>query len=173
MKNKSSLIAALGGMITAASLVLMLLTRVVPFSEMIFPAIAGVLLIPAVFELGTGWSAAAYAATGLLSLIFTFQNGAAFYYICFFGLYTIIKNHIEHLRKRPLQWAAKLVFFNLSASALYFIIAAAAGLPGFVTKYGVPIALVLANVMFVVYDIALSRLIVIYAVKMRKKVIKK
>ena len=169
MPVKRSDIVAFGGVLTGLSLLLILLTRVIPFTEMALPAVAGALLIAAVIELGAKWSVVIYAAVGLFSLIFTFDNGAAFYYIVFFGLYSIVKNYIEHIRSKLLQWVVKIVFFNLCAAALYFIIAAVSGLPAFVTRYGLMIALALSNAVFIVYDIALSRLIVTYITRLRSK----
>lgn len=173
MPNKKSEIVAFGVVLTGLSLLLILLTRAIPFAEMALPAVAGALLIVGVMELGPKWSAVIYAAVSLFALIFTFDNGAAFYYIVFFGLYSIVKNHIEHLHSKPLQWVVKIIFFNLCAVALYFIISAVSGLPSAFAKYGLPIIAVAANAIFIVYDIALSRLIVTYVFKLRNKIFKR
>jgi hypothetical protein len=168
MKNKKANIVALGGMLTAMSLLLMLLTRVIPFSEQALPAIAGVLLISAVLEAGAGWAFVIYLAVALLSLFFAFQNGAALYYILFFGHYTIIKSYIERIKIKPLQWVVKILLFNVCAVASYYAMIAVTGIPDALTKYGLPITLGLINVVFILYDIALSRLVVMYVTRIRK-----
>lgn len=155
-------------MLAALSLLLMLLTRAVPFSEMALPAVAGVLLIFAVMEMGAGWALVIYAAVSLLSLLVAFENGAALYYILFFGLYPILKNYVERIRTRPLQWAAKLALFNLCAVALYFLTARLFGMPQAIARYGLALAVAVVNVTFVIYDFALSRLIVLYVYKIRR-----
>ena len=166
---KRSGIVALGGMIAAVSVVLMLLTVYIPLLEQALPALAGVLLIAAVIETGAGWAFVIYIAVGLLSLLFAFNNGAAFYYILFFGLYTIVKSFIERIPIKPLQWVVKLLFFNMCAVAVYFVIFVwILHLPDSVFKYGYAATLAVINVVFIVYDIALSRLVVTYRTRIRK-----
>jgi hypothetical protein len=168
VRVKRSNIVALGGMIAAVSVVLMLLTVYIPLLEQALPALAGVLLIAAVIETGTGWAFVIYTAVGLLSLLFAFQNGAAFYYILFFGQYTIVKSFIERIPQKPLQWVVKIILFNVCAVAVYFVVLLVAGLPQNVFVYGYPVTIALINVMFIVYDIALSRLVVTYRTRIRK-----
>lgn len=159
---------AFGGMLAAVSLLLMLLTRAVPFSEMALPGIAGVLLIFAVMEMGAGWALVIYVAVSLLSLLVAFENGAALYYILFFGLYPIVKNYVERIPLRPAQWAVKLAVCNACAAAVYFATVKLFGAPGLVARYGAVLVLIAVNVVFFVYDYALSRLIVLYVYKIRK-----
>lgn len=155
-------------MLAAVSLTLMLLTRAVPFSEMALPAIAGVLLIFAVMEMGAGWALVIYVAVSLLSLLVAFSNGAALYYIFFFGLYPILKSCLERIPSRPAQWILKLLLFNACAAALYFLTVKLFGMPGAVTRYGLALVAAVVNLTFIVYDFALSRLIVLYVYKIRR-----
>ena len=159
---------AFGGMLAAVSLVLMLLTRAVPFSEMALPGVAGVRLIFAVMEMGAGWARVIYAAVSLLSLLVAFENGAALYYILFFGLYPIVKNYVERIPLRPAQLAAKLVICNVCAAAVYFATVKLFGVPGLVGRYGAVPVLIAVNAVFFLYDYALSRLVVLYVYKIRK-----
>jgi hypothetical protein len=168
VNKKRANIVALGGMISALSLLVMLLTRIIPFTEQAMPAIAGVLLLAAVMELGPGWSFVVYIAVSLLSMLFAAQNGAAFYYLLFFGHYTILKNYIEHIHNRIFQWVVKLALFNFCAVIVYFVTMWVSGVPESITKYGLPITMALINVVFILYDIALSRLVVTYAARLGK-----
>jgi hypothetical protein len=168
LREKRANIVALGGIIAAMSLVLMLLSRLIPFTEMALPALAGVLLISAVLEAGAGWAFVMYIAVGLLSLFFALSNGAALYYILFFGHYTIIKSFVERIPNKPLQWVVKLLIFNVCAVAVYFMMTVFVGLPEKLFNYGMPVLLVLINAVFILYDIALSRLIVTYFHRIRK-----
>ena len=169
MKSDGAFKVALGGMMAALSLILMLLTRVIPFSEMALPAVAGVLLIAAVLEVGAAWSFAIFAAVGLLSLFFAFQNGAAFYYVLFFGPYPIVKSYIERLKSRPVQWTVKILLFNICALLLYLASAKIFGVPDALIKYGWALSALVVNATFVIYDIALSRLVVLYVYRIRKR----
>jgi hypothetical protein len=168
LKEKKSNIVALGGMIAALSLVLMMLTLFIPFSEQALPAVAGVLLITAVLEAGPGWAFVIYIAVGLLSLFFALQNGASLYYILFFGHYTIIKSYVERLPNKLLQWVVKLLIFNICAAAVYYLVALVTGIPVDIYKYSLPVTLVLFNIVLILYDIALSRLVVLYYYRIRK-----
>lgn len=65
MKNTYKI--ALGGMITALSVLLMFLTGLFPMATYALPAIAGVLLISAVIEIGSGY--AFYDICGCIAVI--------------------------------------------------------------------------------------------------------
>ena len=60
---------ALGGMMAALSMVVMMLTGLIPMGEFALPAIAGMFLIPVVTEIGYGAAWLTYGAVALLSLI--------------------------------------------------------------------------------------------------------
>ena len=60
---------ALGGMLTALSVVCMFLTNVIPVAEYALPALAGVVIMVAVVELGYKGACMVYAASAALSLL--------------------------------------------------------------------------------------------------------
>lgn len=168
MANKQARGAALGGMLAALSLVLLLLTGVFPFAELVLPAIAGVLLVVAVLELDVRWAWGIFAAVCILGLLLCPNKDAAIYYLFFFGHYPLLKNHIEHLHSKVLQWIVKLPLFNACAILAYLLIAKLFGVPDDVGRYGYPLLLALMNAAFVLYDIALSRLIATYVFRLRR-----
>lgn len=173
LQQKKTYPVALGGMTAALSLIVMAMSRVIPYSEQALPAIAGVFLLAMVMEAGPAWSLLVYLSVSLLSLFFAVQNGAAVYYIVFFGPYPILKNYIEHLHGKPLQWVLKVVYFNLSAVVVYYATVFLLSLGNGFLKYGLPIALVAVNIILVIYDIALTRLVVWYVCRIRKKLFRR
>lgn len=156
---RKSQFVAQGGMLTAASLVLLLLAAVLPAGQVGVCAAAGV--IPAAplshsrIRLGTS----IYAATLLIGwLILPRKSLMAVYTVL--GLYTLAKYVIERWRKPVLEWVCKLIYCNLTAA----LVAAALGaglLPAVRIKAAFHVAalIVLFNLVFAVYDVAFSQLI--------------
>ena len=82
MPMKSSQKLAFGGILTALSVVVMLLSFF-SIADYALPAIAGVLLIPAVIEMGSSRALGVYAATAVLSFFLAPSKEAAVMYIAF------------------------------------------------------------------------------------------
>lgn len=169
---KKTYAVALGGIIAALSVVIMFFAAIFPIADLVLPGIAGVLLIAAVYEIGEGWSFLIFAAVSLLSLLLPSDKNAAVYYIFFLGHYPIVKSYIERIKNKYAVWALKLLVFNICAAAAVFVIIKISGMPDNLLKYNFALVAtayaVLMNVTFVVYDIAVSRLAVLYSLKLRK-----
>lgn len=158
---------ALGGMMGALSVVCMLLTGLVPMADFALPAIAGVFLIPIVVDAGCKAAWTAFGAISILSAMIAPNKECALYYIALFGFYPIAKSLIERRKGRLFPWVCKLVLFNISAavivlSAMYLFL-----FPSY-TKlmeeawWLFVCGWILINGVFVLYDIALTRLITAY-----------
>lgn len=166
-KATGSYTIALGGALTALSVVLMFLSALIPVGKLGLPAVAGVLLICAVFELGEGLAFLIFAAVSLLSLLLP-DKLAAVYYIAFLGYYPILKSFLERIKNKPLNWAAKLVVFNLCAAVVYYITIHIFGLTFGILKYGIVPVWLLLNAAFIVYDIAISGVARLYVARIGK-----
>ncbi len=162
---KQSAKIALGGILCALSLVCMLLT-VLPISQMGLPALAGVVLLPIILELGVKWGWMAYACVGLLSLLITPSMEAKILFIAFFGYYPVLKALIERLRKLWLEWVIKLAVFNVAMVASYGVLVLLFNFPTSefeIFGFNLPLViLAIANVAFVLYDIALTGVVTTY-----------
>ena len=165
---------ALGGLLAALSLVCMLLT-IFPFADYALPALAGVLLIPIVLESGVKWGFMVYAVVGILNAILTPSLEAKVLFIAFFGYYPVLKALIERIRFRPLEWAAKLLLFNGTFVAAYWLMLHVFALPAdSLELFGVNVPLLLlgtGNIVFVIYDVAVTNLIVLYQRMLRPKLL--
>lgn len=154
------------GVITALSTVLMLFTGLIPIGTYALPAMAGVLLIVVVVELGTAWAWPVYAASSVLSYLVAGDREAAMLFILFFGYYPILKAMIERRRKGFLSYAFKFLVFNAAMIAGYFISITLLAVPQeSFTLFGrnLAVAFLLAgNLAFLLYDIAVSSLVVTY-----------
>lgn len=71
---------ALGGVFSALALVSMLLSYLIPTATYACPALAGVMLIPVVIEVGKGWALCSYVAVSLLSFMIVSDKEMA---LCF------------------------------------------------------------------------------------------
>ena len=175
MKQSSKI--ALGGIIAALSVVSMLLT-VIPSMTFVLPAIAGVLLMMMVIEVNKGWAFMVFIAVGLISFFIVPDRMAAVVYVLFFGYYPILKALLESRLPRILEIILKFAVFNAAIVAAYYLLTFVMGIPvgelDFLLEKGIPIAgviaivLLAANGIFLIYDLALSRLIEAYLSRWQK-----
>lgn len=155
-------------MLAALSVTLMFISALFPIAELVLPAIAGILLICAVYEMGEGWAFLIFAAVSILSLLISPSKSSAIYYIFFLGHYPILKSFIERIKNKVLKWVIKIAVFNICVAGALFVSIALFGLSGDMFKYGYLVLAVLLNVTFVVYDIAISGFVGLYSTRIRK-----
>lgn len=154
-----------GGTIAALCIVLMLCTGLFPFATVALPAIAGVLLIPVVIELGVKWAALVYAVVSIVAFFITPEPSAMLMFVFFFGCYPILKALIEKIRKSMLEWALKFLLVNVSFFILFFLAQWLFNLNDVLPNlqvFGRFTFLVVwlgVNVVFLIYDLALTRLV--------------
>lgn len=156
---------ALGGILGALSLIFMLLT-VIPVGTYALPAVAGAVLIPVAIEAGlrSGWMD--FIAVSLLVLFVTPDMEAKVLFISFFGYYPLMKATLEKHHKRWMEWLLKLALFNVTMVLSYLLMLFVFHLPmdEFVVN-GMNLAylfLLVGNVVFVIYDLALTNVISSY-----------
>lgn len=175
MKNGQKI--ALGGVMSALSLMLMMLTGLIPASDYSLPAIAGVALVPVAAELGRRWGLLCWGAVSLLSVFLVPVKESALLYVVFLGYYPIIKSLLENGRGRVVEWALKLLCFNASIGGTVGVVTWLWGIQLFDLALPVPAALAIVmavlNGTFILYDIALTRLITAYYRYFRPKYIKR
>lgn len=163
--NKSIRLAFCG-IITALSTVLMFLTGIITIGTYTLPALSGLLLTVVVIEIGPTWAWSVYIATSVLSFFIAPDKEAALLFILFFGYYPIIKSFIEQIKNKYLSYLLKLVVFNISVIAAFYISIYLLGVPKDSFEIGgvyLPwILLGIGNITFVLYDFAFSNLIVMY-----------
>lgn len=164
---------ALGGIIAALSLVLMLVSNFIPFLTYALPAVAGAVLMIMVIEINRRWAFCSYVAVSLLSLMILADKETAMMYVAFFGYYPIAKNIFEsHL---PAFWEklCKFLLFNIAVVVAYAIIIYVFNLPiDELEEYGkwaVPVLLLMGNIIFVLYDYLLTKLVTIYLKLWRRR----
>ena len=166
---KTSVKVSLGGVVAALSLVLMLLTSIIPFGTYAFPAFAGILLVLLVFNLGYAYAFAVYFVTAALSFLLVTDKEAALYYAMFLGFYPILKGVIERIPSKPVQYIVKLALFNVCMIAAFYIGITLLSIPKeSFNLFGVYLPwvfLILGNIVFIIYDLCITRLVTLYLLK--------
>ena len=151
---------AVCGLMTALSVVLMMLTTLVPVFMYVLPIVTGLLVLFTADVSNKKWGAGVYFSTAFLSILLITDKEAALTYALFFGYYPLIKDVIEKLPKL-ISWISKILLFNLAAISIGVISFYIFGISGEeyneFGKYTNPILLIMANVAFILYDFCLTR----------------
>lgn len=173
---KTSLKVSIGGAVAALGLVLMFMTALVPFGTFAFPCFAGMLLVMIVIEIGYPFALSVFAATALLSFLLVSEKEAPLLYAIFFGFYPVLKSLIERIGSRIVQYIVKFVLFNACMIGAFYIAILVLSIPteSFVI-FGVYLPwvfLAASNVMFILYDICITRIVTVYMLKWHHKISK-
>lgn len=179
---KKSTKIALAGTMAALCVVLMFLTGLFPFATLAIPALAGLLIAVMVVELGPLYAAMVYASSALLSFLVTPDLEASLVFCLFFGYYPLIKYWVERRRmKKAAEYLLKLLCCNLSMALLAgislfvwgisYIAAQAAPLGG--VWVAVAVVAAVGNGVFLLFDVALTRVISAYILWFRPKYLRR
>ncbi len=159
MKNKTKN-TAVCGLMTALSVVLMMLTTLIPVFMYVLPIVTGLLVLFIADVSNKKWALGVYFSTSFLSLLLLTDKEAALTYVLFFGYYPLIKDVIEKLPKW-VAWILKFILFNSAAVGIgaisFFLFGVSGDEYNEFGEYTIPILLVMANVVFILYDICLKR----------------
>ena len=158
-RTKTSLVSV-GGVLAAGALVLLWLACMAPSGQLGLTAAGGLFPMAAAVAAGRGAGYLCWGAAGLLGLILLPDKGVALLFLLFLGIYPVAKGAIESLRRLPLEWVLKLAFFNLALTLCWFLFRELflPALPDWLTD-SLPVLYGAGNVVFVLYDIGLSRLV--------------
>jgi hypothetical protein len=109
---------ALAGILTALGSASLLLENIFPTGKLGFYVLAGFFLSIVIMECGLSFGWISYIAVSLLAFLLVPEKTAILPYVLFFGVYSMVKSHIERLNKVIVEWILKFAFFNIS---LYFL----------------------------------------------------
>lgn len=149
----------------ALALVLLYVGTVVPTGNWGVVAVAGLMPAAVIISVGLTAGALCWAGVTLLAFLLLPDKLVVLLFGALFGLYPIVKNLVERLRRLPLEYILKLIFFNLSFTVIYRIMKAAvlASLPSQLSTLW--LLYLVGNVVFLVYDYGFSKLIGLYIVR--------
>ena len=149
---KSKYIAE-SGLLVALTLVILYATSIIPISKLSILTIASCLIPISIIRTSIKNTILVYIASSVLSF-FLVPTNIALYYTLFFGIYGIIKYFIEKIKIIPLELLLKLIAFNVSLWIIYLIAKSFLGILS--PKFSLWILLLGAQIVFLVYDYALT-----------------
>jgi hypothetical protein len=146
------------------------LAGALPTAKIALVGLAGLLGAAIRMRCGLPWGIAAYAVTALLSLLLVPQKAVSVLYAVFLGYYPVIKSSLERLSSKVLRWLLKLLIFNAALALLAAIGRAVLVLDLPADRRLLPVLLLGGNAAFVVYDLALTQLILFYLRRLGEKI---
>ena len=159
-------------MLAALGVIFLCLGALIEVLDISMAVIASFCVIIAVIEYGKGAPWMVYAAISVLSFLLIPTNLAVMFFALFFGFYPIIKEMLER-KPKVLRWVLKELIFNVCLAIIItlYLLFFFQGL----TFEKIPLpwlivaAVLLCEVVFVIYDIALTRIITFYVLKLRHR----
>lgn len=160
--------------ILAALVSVFMITSFFPYLTYGIPALASLFIMVAVVEMGVKWGFAVYIVSALLVAILPGEPEAKLIYIALLGYYPALKAILENKLNRVLEYVIKFAVFNAMILLTYGVIAGIVGIElgdmGEFGKYTAVILIAAANLVFIIYDIMITRVSVWYSFKIHKKI---
>ena len=167
---------ALGGLLSALAVGIMLLGSLFPITAFAVPAAASFSVLYFTMEYGKKAALLVFLTISVLALLFAPDKEAAFFFALLFGPYPVLKNIFESFKNIWICRMMKTLSFNAATLLVYFIITSIV-VPGVVIKElsdrtlaAFAVILLIGNLVFWFYDIALTRLITLYFRRVRQKI---
>jgi hypothetical protein len=157
---------ALPAVFSAFSLVMLYIACVVPSGLWGLVAVAGLGPLAVVASIGVREGLLCWAGSSILAFLLLPDKFCAMLFVLLFGVYPIVKSVAEKTRSVWKSVLIKLGFFNLSVSVLFLTMGAlmTAALPD-IAEGKLWLIYLGGNIIFLVYDLGLNRLISFYLVR--------
>ena len=167
---------ALCGVLCGLAVVVLLLGGLFSLTVYCAPLLAMAVLLPVLEEYGPGTAGAAYGAVAILALLLVPDRETALVYV-FFGWYPLLRPRIAALPSLPVRLVCRLGVCGLSMFLLYGVIIRLLGLTAVTEELGggwLTAALAaMGCAVFLLLDLALGRLTVLWRRKLRRRFFRK
>ena len=154
-------------MLSALGVVIIYIGSLAEVLDISMAVIASLCTIVALIEFGLPSAWLVYAVTSVLAIILS-PRSPALMFLLFFGYYPIIKERVEP-KGKLFSWIVKELVFNVAAVAIILSFVFLFNMP---LTYPLPLliaTLVLAELVFILYDVVLTRLISFYLFRLRSR----
>ncbi|MBR2474689.1 MAG: hypothetical protein IKB51_06670 [Clostridia bacterium] len=159
---------SLAAILAALAFIILLIGCVLETVTFSVPAIASLVVIVAVVELGYTYAVLLYASVSVLAFLLLPVKDPLLYFAGFFGYYPILKSVVEKIKIKPLSYVSKGVIFSAAYALVAFI-----GIKFFAPEADLIKAVLIAypifTVVFYIFDFALTKLISYYCRSLRKR----
>ncbi len=169
MQRKSSKTFKLAYCSIAVALsIAVMFASLIPSMTYVFPAFAGIILWTISEQISSKWALLSFAAASFLTFMIIPEFEANLFFVLFFGYYPIIRPIIGKIKPKLLSKAIKFAVFNSAIIIIYFLMCLLfsadkllEGMEEF-GQYALPALWLLGCIAFVLYDICLHYLELIY-----------
>ena len=177
MKRKDSRASikrlTVSAMLVAIGVIFLGIGALIDVLDISMAVIASLSVIIAIIEYGKGTPWMVYAAISVLSFLLIPNKLPSIFFALFFGFYPIIKEKLER-KNTIVRWILKELIFNvcLTAIILIYFLLFFQGLNLNVPlslPWIIAIAVLLCEGIFILYDIALTKIITFYVIHLRKR----
>ncbi len=160
-----------GAMLCALGVVILALGSFVEVVDISAAAIASLLCVYAVIELGGIYPWMVWIVTSVVAALLLPQKTPVLFYALLAGYYPILKEKIERRTRGAIPWLLKGCVFLVACGGIYLV--SSLFLPTLLEDFTSTLFLILfcalAAVVFFLYDICLTRLITFYMVRLRQR----
>jgi hypothetical protein len=182
-RSRTTRYMATCAVLCAVAVVMLGLGAVIEVLDLTAAAAAALVLLPVLLCYGTKYALLSYAVTAVLGVLLMHQSLAAWMFAGLTGFYPVIKQRLDRL-PRLVGWLIKLLLLTavllLYLAVFYFILLGGEGsfldafLTGFGEEDGTPLmawaVIALSVFTFVLFDLLIDRLLVLYYIKWQKRV---
>lgn len=170
---------ALCGVLSALSVVVLLVGNVLQIGTYAAPMLASFLLIPVLEDYGKKYALLLYAVVSLLSLFLVPDKELVLFYVLVLGYYPVLRVRLNNIRRGVLRWMAKFGCFNVAVVVMYALLIVVLAPPELVQEFaaeGTPMLLALlalGNLSFWLCDRALTAITPLYRQRIAPRLKKK
>ena len=146
MRKTESQKIALCGVLSALSVVVLLVGNVLQIGTYAAPMLASFLLIPVLEDYGKKYALLLYAVVSLLSLFLVPDKELVLFYVLVLGYYPVLRVRLNNIRRGVLRWMAKFGCFNAAVVVMYALLIVVLAPPELVQEFaaeGTPMLLAL------------------------------
>ena len=146
MRKTESQKIALCGVLSALSVVVLLVGNVLQIGTYAAPMLASFLLIPVLEDYGKKYALLLYAVVSLLSLFLVPDKELVLFYVLVLGYYPVLRVQLNNIRRGVLRWMAKFGCFNAAVVIMYALLIVVLAPPELVQEFaaeGTPMLLAL------------------------------
>ena len=155
-------------MLTALGVIFLGIGALIEVLDISMAVIASICVIIPMIEYGKGAPWMVYAAISVLSLLILPSKFPAALFALFAGFYPILKEKLER-KNKVIRWVLKEIIFNVCLAIimlLYFFLFFKGTIQ---VPWMIAAAVILSELVFILYDKAISKIIRIYVMEIRHR----
>lgn len=157
----------------AALATVLMLVGYFPYLTYAVPCIASLPIMVVVIELNKKYAFFTFIASIIPVFLFC-EPECKLLYICFVGFYPALKALLEVMKNRVAEYLIKFLCFNAAVGIIYLLSSFVFGISyddlGELGKYGAVIFLAFANIVFLAYDICVTKMAQFYIYRLHSSV---